>query len=637
MSLYGVGFLALFFSLPAFSGVKFTVIQTSDIHSHFISRENAFGLGGLARVTHKVNEIRSQRENTLFLDAGDWTEGTMFFTMDSGESTQRILEAMNYDALVLGNHDWLIGPQELYNTFKRAQFATPVLSANMDMKKIPELKEYIKPYFIKEFQGVKVGVLGLSTFEIFYEMFLAPAKMKDPSSVVKKYVKHLREKEKCDVVLLLTHIGIEEDQKIAKNVSGIDAIIGGHTHILLKKPSCVRGEGVFCHGGTPITHVGKWGHYVGQLEFEFENGKAQLNDYILHQMDSTVPEDPTIKGLVDGSIKKLEDKFGNVFDDKVFYSEVDLPIKNHANDNVLANWAVDAIREKAGADLALDIPYYSARDLWRGYSSTYDIFNFYPHVYNPGTDTSWTIKKAYIGGIKLKLLLSLVYKFGLPLKQSGGQFILDSKALNPLKSAFVDGRKISSFRTYEVAGTDGVMMVFSYLKSKGLDLGIHVEDTKIEAWRVITDFLIKKSPVLRGDIKWDGRTRTLQPDLQIRAEEINQRQDDSGSYVDVTVRNAGYTDLNSVTDLNIQFTETYTDGLFAGDHEIELNNLPTLTSGKILTMQVPVLKAGESKVLTLKLETEGLSGRYPILFQAGYAEGEVDNSNNFVETFVDVK
>lgn len=187
------------FTAAAFADIPLTILQTSDLHSHFTSRDSNFGLGGVSRVAAKIKQVKGAHPNVLVLDAGDFTEGNLFFTYNTGESTHRIMESLGYDAIVLGNHDWLIGPQELYKSLENTQFKIPILSSNLDFSQLPSavnLQKYIKPYIIKEFQGMKVGILGLSTFQLIFDRFFLPVKLVDPLKVAQAYVDQMRKLER---------------------------------------------------------------------------------------------------------------------------------------------------------------------------------------------------------------------------------------------------------------------------------------------------------------------------------------------------------------------------------------------------------------------------------------------------------
>src|SRR5690606_8846624 len=139
--------------------------------------------------------------------------------------------------------------------------------------------------------------------------FFEPAQITEPVQTALKYVRELREQEKVDAVIVLTHLGVDVDKKIAESVPGIDIIVGGHTHILTKKPVYTN--------GVPIVHAGYWAQYLGEYELTIKkNGKVELTNHKIHQIDNTVPENSFIQDMVVGFQKRIEAIRGNIFNDK---------------------------------------------------------------------------------------------------------------------------------------------------------------------------------------------------------------------------------------------------------------------------------------------------------------------------------
>ncbi len=493
------------------------IFHTSDIHGHFTNSDSPLRLGGVARLKYKLDQLRQKNQNSLTLDSGDWSEGTIFYTLNSGELNHRMMEFMGYDAIVLGNHEWLVGAQELYQGFEAAQFKIPVLSANLQLDKLPSsipLQNYIKPYFVKEINGVKVGVLGLSTFELIFDSFFEPAEVTDPIRLASKYVKILREQEGCQVVILLTHTGIKEDKNLAQSVPGIDLIVGGHTHTMTLRPVYVN--------GVPIVHVGYWAQYLGAYDLVYKNGKTELAHHTIYQIDETIPEDPAAKTMVEGFQQRVVEKFGNIFNDNIVKSDVFLPLGDSLTENVLANWAVDAIRKAGQTSIALDVGQYYRRDLFSGLSSTVDFFNLFPHVYSSVKDQSWTIYNFEIRGGTIKQLVNVFAKLKLGVKISGGSYKVDgSELVAGIKEFRLGDKSLEESMFYKVSATKGLLSAIDTLKMFGSDIGIrNIKDTGIEAWRAIKDAVQAMSPITPVKTKWEGRIRTIQPDFHIATEQI---------------------------------------------------------------------------------------------------------------------
>lgn len=617
--------IILFLCFQASAEVRFTVLQTSDIHSHFTNKDSPFELGGMARVATKIKEIKNQNKNTLVLDSGDFTEGSIFFTDRAGVATYQIMEAIGYDAIVLGNHDWLIGPGELYKSLEASKFSIPILSANLDFSKLDtkiELSKYLKPYVIKNIDGVKIGILGLSTFQFIFDSFFLPVKLLEPVQVARKMVEQLRAVEKCDVVIVLSHLGYDVDRSLANNVKGVDLIVGGHSHIIFKNLSTVA--------GVPISHIGKWGHYLGQINLKFDQGKVSIESNQVHQIDPDITEEPAVKVIVDGTIANIEKKWGKIFNDHILKSEVDIPIKDYRSDNLIGHWVADGFRDFTKADLAFENPSYASRDIYKGFTHTADFFNIFPHIYNPQTDKAWSVKTFLISGLYTKLLASGIFRAGLYLKMSNARAILDlSKTVNQLVLLEVNGAPIDPLKMYKVAGTNGIVEAIEFLKIYGIDIGVaQVTDTKAEAWRVAADYLKSKSPITYDKINWEARIRTLQPDVVIRPEEmLSNVFDSSKTKLKFRVRNSGYEVAKNVA-LNVQRSELPRATLAE-------RNVPLHPD--FVFMSLGDLEPGSVKEFQMEIDTSQLqAGRYPVTFALNKVQGEFEVENNVLDTYIDL-
>jgi 5'-nucleotidase/UDP-sugar diphosphatase len=614
--------LALSFSVVASAAIEFTVLHTADIHSHLLNNDSAFSLGGVARIASKIKEIKNSKKNVLVLDAGDFTEGSIFFTDRHGASTYQVMEAIGYDAIVLGNHDWLVGPNELYNSLENSRFSIPILSSNIDMSSLStdiNLQKYLKPYIIKEIEGLKVGILGLSTFQFIFDSFFEPVVLQDPVQIAKKYVNQLRTVEKCNVVIILSHLGYDADKKVLQSVKGIDVLYGGHSHILIKD--------IHYENNVPLFHIGKWGHYLGETDLKFDQGKVSVTNFNLHQIDSNIKEEPAVKLIVDGAIENIQKKWGNIFQDKILKSEVDLPLQDYRSDSLAGQWVTDAFRQYTRADIALENPSYVSRDIYRGETNTADFFNIFPHIYDPSSEKTWTLKTFLISGLYTKLLTSGVFRTGLYLKMSNASAVLDlSKSVNQLVLLEVGTKPIDPLRMYKLAGTNGILRAIEFLKVYGVDIGItQVQDTEAEAWRVAANAIKAKSPVIYDKINWQPRIRTIQPDVTIRPEEFVSYYEGQQLKLKFKIRNIGYEPANN---FSLQLFRAQAAGDTLSDRSILITDPIGFGS----------MAPGEIKEIKVDVDTSNaLPGRYAITAKLTPAMGEIEVENNTLNTYLDVK
>ena len=255
--------------------VKLTILHTNDMHSRiepFPDNGGQWaGLGGMARRAALIKEIRAKESNVLLLDSGDIFQGTPYFNFFGGELEYKLMSQMNYDASTLGNHDFDNGLEGLQRQLPNATF--PFLIANYDFSKTL-LAGRFAPYKVFEKQGVRVGVfgLGIELTGLVSDKNIGGAVYLDPVAKAKEMVAQLRGPEKCDLVICLSHLGYKyesakiDDRKLAAQVSGIDLVLGGHTHTFMPAP-----EPIATPDGTKtlINQVGWSGINLGRLDYEF--------------------------------------------------------------------------------------------------------------------------------------------------------------------------------------------------------------------------------------------------------------------------------------------------------------------------------------------------------------------------------
>jgi 5'-nucleotidase len=280
----GITLLGMPFSAEAAQTIKLTVLHTNDQHSRidpFPDDGRKYGgMGGMARRATLIEQVRKQEPNVLLLDSGDIWQGTPYFNFFGGELEFKLMSDMRYDAATLGNHDFDNGLKGLEEQLPNAAF--PFITANYDFSGTI-LKNRFEPYKVFEKQGVRIGVFGLG---IELEGLVGKSNYgetiyNDPVAVAREMVQELRGKQKCNLIICLSHLGysyIEEkidDLKLAKQVAGIDLILGGHTHTFLEQPEVVRHESGH---DTLVNQVGWSGLFLGRVDFSFNRRSKQKTD-----------------------------------------------------------------------------------------------------------------------------------------------------------------------------------------------------------------------------------------------------------------------------------------------------------------------------------------------------------------------
>ncbi|OBX22785.1 MULTISPECIES: bifunctional metallophosphatase/5'-nucleotidase [Bizionia] len=268
------------FSIPE-TTTKITILHTNDVHSHI----DPFGpedgrnpnKGGVARRATLIDAIRTENPNTLLLDAGDIFQGTPYFNYYGGELEFKLMSKLKYDAATIGNHDFDNGLNGLHAQLPHAEF--DFLSANYDFSNTI-MDGFVKPYKTFTKNGIKIGVfgLGIELAGLVDKNMYKETKYLDPVEISQDMTRILKENEKCDLVICLSHMGYYyknnsdkiSDLSLAAKTKDIDLIIGGHTHTFLPKPTIVKNS---LGKNMLVNQVGCFGINLGKIEFYFDKDK----------------------------------------------------------------------------------------------------------------------------------------------------------------------------------------------------------------------------------------------------------------------------------------------------------------------------------------------------------------------------
>ncbi len=277
-TLMGLGGIGLS-SCSQFKKQHITILHTNDVHSHVeaFDKEHPIypGLGGIARRATYIESVRNENPNTLLLDAGDIFQGTPYFNYFGGEVEFKLMSKLRYDASTIGNHDFDNGVDGLKKQLPHAIF--DFIISNYDFSNTI-LEGKTKTYRTFNKQGIKIGVfgLGIELIGLVDPLLYKETIYLDPVEIAQDMSRILKEEEKCDLVICLSHLGYHykndkiSDLKLSSLTNNIDLIIGGHTHTFLKKPTVMknnRGENLL------VNQVGKWGINVGRIDFYFDDQK----------------------------------------------------------------------------------------------------------------------------------------------------------------------------------------------------------------------------------------------------------------------------------------------------------------------------------------------------------------------------
>lgn len=405
--------------------IRLTIIHTSDIHSrlfpyNFVPNrfEEEYGLlpanapfGGIARIATIVKRIRRESSRSLWLDSGDAFQGAPVFNMFKGEAEIRALSLAGMDGEVLGNHEFDLGAQNLYEKIDTwSQF--PHLAANYaweDTKnRERSLRDVVHPFFIYDLDGLRVGVIGLGnqdTLSSIYEggnsLGFRPI---DDRIVLEQYTRLLR--PQVDLVVVVSHIGLDADEGLTAadvedpniTVPGVDLILGGHLHIVTNPPKLLPNDdgSEYCKTTdckTLLVHSGAFAKFVGRLDLVVRVGEDNSDPekrsrivsfaYKNIPVDSRIPEDPDIANLMWPYSVKLaqEIDLNGVFAWVAPPGEAKI-LRNHqgGGDSQLGNLVARSMQIQQGVDaeFALTNSLGIRADFERGALTNEQMFNVFP-------------------------------------------------------------------------------------------------------------------------------------------------------------------------------------------------------------------------------------------------------------------
>ena len=477
------------------------ILFTHDLHSNLEEysipdgHDNALIVGGYARLSSAIHKERMGREkNTIVVDGGDFSMGTLFHTIRSSHSAELVtMGAMGYDITTFGNHDFESGPEQLALALLAAKKhsvgklpAIVAFNTKVDgrSEKVSTLRKAyavypVTPYKIIRRAGLKIGVFGLMGKDAAADVPQAvPVVFEDHIEAARRAVDILRNKEKVDMVICLSHSGtwadknISEDEIMARCVPGIDVIISGHTHTVL--------EHYILIGSTIIVSSGAYGRYLGCLEVSRSRGTAfKVTDYRLVEIASGLPKDPVISRLVSSFIKNIEDlylaQYHYRYGQPLARCAFSLPrAVNSGLGNLVGDAFRYAVRNKEGADyreISLVIePYGQIRvPLAKGIITVNDAFRVmasgYPLV------SFWLTGKEVKNALEIETTVAPL-KEDAHLQVTGVRFSYDPKAAPyaRIKTADVENTNgtlepLDDSRLYRVCSNWYVLLMSEYLKS----------------------------------------------------------------------------------------------------------------------------------------------------------------------------
>jgi 5'-nucleotidase / UDP-sugar diphosphatase len=467
------------------STVQLTLIHINDFHGHLLpcldrSISETTPVGGAARLAKMIADERANNpDGTLLLAAGDMFQGSPISNVFRGQGVIEVMNYLKFDAMSLGNHEFDWGLGVLSQLAAAAHF--PFISANI-LDNRNDILPFAKPYIIVTRKDLRLAIIGVTTSDTAFITKpdnVSGLTFREPAEVLPPWIGEARNNG-ANVVVLVSHLGLDADREIAERVSGIDVIVGGHSHTAIVNPLRVN--------ETIIAQAGCYGAYVGVLQLKVDPTTYKVLDYTKENELQTVfsrPTDPIDEhtaGIVERYNTQIKSEFARV----IGTSSVDL-VRNSQEESNVGDLIGDALREASRADLAFHNSGGIRTDIPKGNITQEQIYTLLPF------DNRLVVMDLTGDQIKQILEQSATFEHGI-LQISGMSVTYDLKKPvgSRLAKALVDNKTLEPRKTYRVATND-------FLAAGGDRFTTFKEGKNIVYGDVLTDvfiaYLEKHSPV----------------------------------------------------------------------------------------------------------------------------------------------
>ena len=472
-----------------------TILQVNDSHGYFELHPELYWAGdkacyrkagGYARIATLFKQARQENPGAVIaLDNGDTIHGTFLAVNSKGEALVPILNALAFDGMI-AHWEFAYGPDHFRSIVEKLDF--PMLAINCYHKDTDKL--VFPPFQIVERGGLSVGVIGIAATIVDKTMpkhFSKGIYFTLGNEELPHYIKHLRENEGVDLIIVLSHLGYPQELKLAEEVDGIDVLLSGHTHNRLYEAVMVNGAVVMqsgCHGS-----------FIGRLDLRVENGRVRDFRHELINVDESIEPDPEVDTMVDDALAPHRDMLNTV----VGHTETALN-RNTVMEATMDNLLLQALIDVSGAELAFSNGWRYGAPVLPGPITMNDLWNIVP--------TNPPVSLCEITGAELWEMMeeNLERTFSRdPYRQMGGYvkrclgLNIYFKVENPngkrIQEFFVGGRRLDRSKTYTAC----------FVTAQGVPerYGSNRRDLDVDAIDALKQYLAKHDKVsaeLRGSV-----------------------------------------------------------------------------------------------------------------------------------------
>ncbi|MBI2252594.1 MAG: bifunctional metallophosphatase/5'-nucleotidase [Armatimonadetes bacterium] len=453
-------FIFLLFSSPWAENIHLVILHTNDFHGRLLPYKDSSGeeIAGAENLSGLIRDMRKKYPEVLLLDAGDIAQGTPISNLFFGKPVVEVMNYNKYFASTLGNHEFDWGQDKLKEIIHQANF--PFICANIFDEKTGKRFANLKPYLIFKLKNIKIGIIGLITPQTFQTTMPSHVKnliFEDPLKIYAGIYPLLKSKG-VDLIIVLSHLGLEDDMRLAENSSGIDLIVGGHSHTVLNSPKKIN--------QTYIVQAGSYGKYLGKVDLEINSQDKKIieikGELIPLNKQNYNPQKDVSK-IIEKYYTKIKEKMGEI----VGETRINLIKENSLGDFPLANLITNAMKEETGAQIAFQNTGGIRASLYKGKITWGDLYNVLPFGNS-------IVKMNLKGGQILKIIEIALNNENQGMQFSGINLIYDNKNKRIIRIK-VGEEPLETQKSYTIAannflaeGGDGYL---SFLEGENLSYG----------------------------------------------------------------------------------------------------------------------------------------------------------------------
>lgn len=426
-----------------------TLLQINDTHAYLESHQELFWngkqamykeVGGYARIASLIKDIKAEKNNqVLVLDNGDTIHGTFAAVNSKGKAMVPVLNKMGIEGMT-AHWEFGYGPKIFMEIAEKLNY--PMLAINAYDEKTDEL--LFDPYLIKEYDGLKVGIIGIAATiidKVMPDWFSEGTYFTMGKEELTHYIDELRNEKQVDLIVVLSHLGFPQETKLAGEIDGIDVLLSGHTHNRVHKPALIN--------DTIIIQSGCHGSFVGRLDLEIDNRKVVNFTHQLLTVEKSITEDEEIKAEIEKIMKPHRDKLNEVLG----YTDIALH-RNLVIESTMDNFLLDSLLDLTGAEMAFSNGWRYGAPIVPGPITRNDLWNIIP--VNPPVSTVklsgqelWEMMEA---NLERTFSRNPYEQQGGYVKRSAGinlYFKIENPAGERIQKLFVQGEEVDFDRIYD--------------------------------------------------------------------------------------------------------------------------------------------------------------------------------------------